>query len=110
MSGAGVGGVQRVSERIEQGGWRAVAIMRLVPVLPFAPLNIALGLCNLNIWSYAFATFIFMAPVRFAYSVAGEAGWRVLFTGEGGVFVALAGFMALLMIVLLPFLGRTFRA
>jgi uncharacterized membrane protein YdjX (TVP38/TMEM64 family) len=58
--------------RIE--GWRFVALMRLVPLVPFNLLNYALGLTGISLSAYVLASAICMLPGTIAYTWLGYAG------------------------------------
>ncbi|MGQ0665160.1 MAG: TVP38/TMEM64 family protein [Pseudomonadota bacterium] len=70
--------------RLEDGGWRAVALVRLVPVMPHALTNYALGLTRLSLSAYLTGSLAGMLPLTFVYvefgvagrqAVAGAAAW-----------------------------------
>ncbi|HKW53832.1 MAG TPA: VTT domain-containing protein, partial [Stellaceae bacterium] len=48
--------------RAERGGWRAVAVLRLIPVIPHALSNYALGLTRLSLGSYALGSLLGQLP------------------------------------------------
>ena len=76
--------VRRLKRGVEAEGWRFIAFVRLVPLLPFNVLNYALGLTRTRISHYIFATFFAMAPGAIAYTYVGFAG-RELLVGEDGL-------------------------
>jgi uncharacterized membrane protein YdjX (TVP38/TMEM64 family) len=63
-----------VIEGVTREGWQFVALIRLIPVLPFHILNAALGLTRIRFWEYTLATFIFMMPVKLTYTYIGSLG------------------------------------
>ena len=63
---------------METEGWRFVAFVRLVPLLPFAALNYALGLTRIPLWQYVIASYLAMLPGAAAYSYIGYAGGQAL--------------------------------
>ena len=63
-----------VIEGVTREGWRFVALIRLIPVLPFHLLNAALGLTRIRLGEYTLATFIFMMPVKLTYTYIGSLG------------------------------------
>jgi uncharacterized membrane protein YdjX (TVP38/TMEM64 family) len=93
-------------EGIEREGWRFVAFVRLVPLLPYNVLNYALGLTRIPLLPYAVATFICMAPGALAYSYLGYAGGEAL-AGSGGAIKA--GLWALALLALVAFLPGFIR-
>lgn len=96
-------------QSVEAEGWRAVAFVRLMPLLPYNLLNYALGLTKIRLSHYTAATFVFMIPIDVAYSYFGYAGYQAM-TGHGGalrsVLIAVGVFGALLFI---PMLVRSYR-
>ena len=73
----------KLKRGIESEGWRFLAFIRLVPILPYSLLNYMFGLTKINFWVYMFVSWACMLPCTFAYVYAGYAGKKVLF-GEGG--------------------------
>ena len=68
-------------QRAEQGGWRAVAIMRLVPI-PHSVANTALALTKLGWRDYLIGSFFGMLPMTLFQVDVGVAGDEVL-RGKG---------------------------
>lgn len=72
---ARVGGrMARLIAGVEADGWRFVAAVRLLPVLPYAVVSYALGLTRIAFWPYLAASAVCMVPAAFAYSWLGYAG------------------------------------
>ena len=61
-----------VRKMVATHGWKAVAIARLVPILPFNLLNYFFGLTPIPFTRYFWSTFIFMLPGCIAYVVFGN--------------------------------------
>lgn len=72
-----------VLQRAERGGWRAVAVLRLVPVIPHSLANYALGLTRLDLASYALGSLLGQLPMTFACADFGAAG-ETLAAGKAG--------------------------
>jgi uncharacterized membrane protein YdjX (TVP38/TMEM64 family) len=70
-----IGGIVR---RLEDGGWRAVAMLRLVPLLPHTALNYAMGLTDVRLLPYAFGSLIGQLPLTLAFVQFGSAGGHLL--------------------------------
>jgi uncharacterized membrane protein YdjX (TVP38/TMEM64 family) len=66
--------LQRLNDGVASEGWRFVAMVRLVPLLPFNLLNYALGLTRIPFVPYVLATWVFMLPGAFVYTWLGYAG------------------------------------
>ncbi len=64
--------------KAETGGWRAVAALRLIPVIPQPVTNYGLGLTRLSLWSYTLGTLVGSVPMTIAYVEFGAAGDEVL--------------------------------
>jgi uncharacterized membrane protein YdjX (TVP38/TMEM64 family) len=88
---------------VAEEGWRFVAFVRLVPLIPFNLLNYALGLTQIRLSHYIIASFIFMAPGGAAYTYLGYTGREVAAGGEDIVKKAL---LALGLIATIAFLSR----
>jgi uncharacterized membrane protein YdjX (TVP38/TMEM64 family) len=91
---------------VEREGWRFVAFVRLVPVVPFNVLNYALGLTRIRLLEYVLASFVFMLPGAVAYTWLGYAGREAAGGGEG---LAGKGLIALALLALAAYLPRLVR-
>jgi uncharacterized membrane protein YdjX (TVP38/TMEM64 family) len=106
--GSGFIGFQRASrvtpllERIERGGWRAVALLRLIPIIPHSLANFGLGLTRLPLGAYAFGSFVGQLPLTIAYAELGAAGERLLIGGAGWIQPTLIGLAVLSLSLLSP--------
>ncbi len=56
------GRLQRLIEGVTAEGWRFVALMRLVPLVPFNLLNYALGLTGISLSAYIVTSIVCMLP------------------------------------------------
>ena len=91
-----------VLRRIENGGWRAVATLRLVPVLPHSAVNYALGLTRLRLGSYAFGSLVGQLPMTVAFVQFGAAGDHALAGKPGWILPTAIGLFLLLLSAALP--------
>jgi membrane protease YdiL (CAAX protease family) len=57
--------IGRMIERAEEGGWRSVAILRLIPGPPHSGINTLLALTNLSWRDYLIGSFLGMLPITF---------------------------------------------
>jgi uncharacterized membrane protein YdjX (TVP38/TMEM64 family) len=90
-------------------GWRFVAFVRLVPLLPFNALNYALGLTRIPLGQYVLASYLAMLPGAAAYTYIGYAG-REAFAGSDAWLRHGLGALALLAVAMfLPRLARRLR-
>lgn len=64
--------VRTVDERLAGGGWLAVASLRLIPVVPFAPLNYCCGLSSVRSMPYLAGTAIGSIPGTIAAVLLGD--------------------------------------
>jgi len=87
--------VRSLLEWVERGGWRAVALLRFIPIMPHSVCNYGLGLTALPLGAYAFGSLIGQLPMTIAYVEFGAAGERFLAGGTGGIEPTLIGFAAL---------------
>lgn len=95
--------IERLIAGVEAEGWRFVALMRLVPLVPFNLLNYALGLTRISLLQYVLASLIAMAPGTLAYTWLGHAGRQAL----GGDAAAIRyGLIALGLLAAIAFLPR----
>jgi uncharacterized membrane protein YdjX (TVP38/TMEM64 family) len=70
--------IGRWLERAETGGWRAVAVLRLVP-LPHPITNYALGLTRIRFGAYLWGSLLGLVPSTFAYVDIGLGGRNAAF-------------------------------
>ena len=87
---------------VEGGGWRAVALLRLIPILPHSVANYGLGLTALPLGAYTFGSLIGQLPMTIAYVELGAAGERLMAGGAGWIEPTLIGLAALLLSLLFP--------
>jgi uncharacterized membrane protein YdjX (TVP38/TMEM64 family) len=87
--------IRPILERVEQGGWRAVAGMRLIPVMPHSLANYGLGLTRLPLGGYALGSLLGQLPMTIFYVDFGAAGERVMLGTAGWLAPALIGLAAL---------------
>ncbi len=93
--------------RAEAGGWRAVTMLRLIPVIPHSLSNYALGLTKLSLGDYALGSLLGQLPMTVAYVSFGAAGGRMA-AGQGGWIAPVAiGAAALALSILAPHLRKT---
>jgi uncharacterized membrane protein YdjX (TVP38/TMEM64 family) len=95
--------------RAEHGGWRAVAVLRLVPVIPHSLTNYALGLTRLRLGPYALGSLLGQLPLTVAYVDLGAAGGRALVGTANWLLPSAIGAGALALSALIPLLARRTR-
>lgn len=104
------GRLRRLVEGVEAEGWQFVALMRLVPLVPFNLLNYALGLTRISLRDYILASAVCMLPGAVAYTWLGYAGRSVAEGNGAALRYGLLGLGGLAMIAFFPRLFRRFRA
>ena len=92
--------------QVERGGWRAVAVLRLIPVVPHSLANYALGLTRLPLAAYAFGSLLGQLPMTIAYVDLGAAGERLMLGGRSWVEPTVIGLAALSLSLLIPAIAR----
>jgi len=92
--------------KAEEGGWRAVAMVRLIPMLPHPVTNYGLGLTRLSFGDYVFGTILGQIPMTFAYVEFGSAGDEALAGGANWVAPTAIGAVVLAISIFLPRLLR----
>lgn len=63
-----------ILQRVEQGGWRTVAMLRLIPVMPHSLANYLLGMTSLPLGAYALGSLLGQLPMTIAFVQFGAAG------------------------------------
>jgi len=96
--------------RVERGGWRAVATIRLIPVIPHALTNYALGLTRIGLVPFAVGSLLGQLPLTIAYTDLGAAGGRVMLGAGGWVVPTVIGAAALALSLVIPIIARRRRA
>ena len=91
---------------LERGGWRAVAVVRLIPVIPHSLANYALGLTRVTLGAYALGSLLGQLPLTIAYVDFGAAGGRLMHGGANWVAPTLIGLAALSLSLLIPAVAR----
>jgi uncharacterized membrane protein YdjX (TVP38/TMEM64 family) len=94
-------GFGRLLGRLERGGWRAVTLLRLVPVMPHTPVNYAFGLTRVKFLPYVVGTVLGLLPTTVFYVDLGVVGERVAAAGQWHIPV-LIGIAALAISLLAP--------
>jgi uncharacterized membrane protein YdjX (TVP38/TMEM64 family) len=95
-----------IFRRVERGGWRAVALIRLIPVLPHSVGNYGLALTQLPFMAYAFGSLIGQLPLTIAYVELGAAGERWLIGKSSWIEPTLIGLAVLSLSMLVPAYSR----
>lgn len=93
-------------DRAASGGWRTVAVIRLVPGIPHTLANYALGLTRVRLGDYALGSLLGQMPMTIAAVDLGAAGERAML-GKGHWMLPTAiGFAALALSMLIPWFVR----
>lgn len=66
--------LQKLMVQVERQGWKAVALLRLAPVIPFNLVNYGMGLTRIKFNHYIFATMIFLIPNKIIVTCSGYYG------------------------------------
>ena len=102
--------MRRLVEGVTAEGWRFVALMRLVPLVPFNLLNYALGLTGISLPASVLTSAVCMLPGTIAYTWLGYAGRSAAAGDTAALRYGFLGLGLLAMIAFLPRLFRRFRA
>lgn len=92
--------------RVEKGGWRVVAFVRLIPILPHSLTNYALGLTRLPLAAYAVGSLVGQMPITIACVALGAAGGRLAGGETGWLAPSLVAAAALGLSLLIPAFAR----
>ena len=63
---------------VERGGWQFVALLRLIPIIPFNIVNYGLGITHITFRSYLATTIVFLIPTEIISTYCGYAGMDLL--------------------------------
>ncbi|TVQ57503.1 MAG: DUF547 domain-containing protein [Phycisphaerales bacterium] len=72
-----------VDRAIDEGGWKIIAMLRLVPMFPFNVGNYLLGLTPVKFWHYVLASWIAMMPGTLVYVYLGHVGRKSVEAAAG---------------------------
>lgn len=97
--------VTQLQDRLERGGWRSVALVRLLPIMPHTPVNYAFGLTRISLGAYAFGSFIGNLPSTVLFVDVGAAGSQAMTGSWNWLTPTLIGLAAIAASFLLPKLG-----
>jgi uncharacterized membrane protein YdjX (TVP38/TMEM64 family) len=96
--------------RADNGGWRVVAMVRLLPLIPHSLTNYAFGLTRVGLVAYVIGSLLGQLPLTIAYADLGAAGGQAMLAGGGwhaGLFwPTLIGLGTLLLSLLIPIIAR----
>ena len=102
--------LQALLARAENGGWRMVAVVRLLPLIPHSLTNYAFGLTRVRLHAYAAGSLLGQLPLTVAYADLGAAGGQALLGGAGWqaamLWPTLIGAGTLALSLLIPVLAR----
>jgi uncharacterized membrane protein YdjX (TVP38/TMEM64 family) len=98
--------IRPVLARIQRGGWRSVAVLRLIPIIPHSLVNYALGLTPIRLLPFAFGSLLGQLPMTIACVDLGAAGERLALGAEGWVMPTVIGAAALALSLLIPTAAR----
>jgi uncharacterized membrane protein YdjX (TVP38/TMEM64 family) len=99
----------QILRQVECGGWRAVALLRLIPALPHSLGNYGLALTRMPLGAYAFGSLVGQLPMTIACVELGGAGER-WFTGRASwIEPTLIGLALLALSLLIPTFSRPWR-
>jgi uncharacterized membrane protein YdjX (TVP38/TMEM64 family) len=82
-------GFGKLIEKAEQGGWRTVAIVRLIPGPPHSIANTLLALTNISWRNYLIGSFVGMLPMTLVQVDIGASGGLVFQGHSSGIKVCL---------------------
>lgn len=95
--------LEHVVNGVDEEGWRFVAIVRLLPFMPFDLLNYALGMTRIGLFQYVFTTTVCLIPAITAYSLIGHLGGAAV---QGKEDLWDMGLVAILLVILVGYLPR----
>lgn len=84
--------IDKMISGVERQGWQFVALIRLVPLIPFNLVNYGLGVTRIKLSHFFIATAIFLIPTEIFFTYCGYAGIDML-TNPGGFYKSSAAFI-----------------
>lgn len=95
----------------ERGGWRTVALIRLIPIVPNTPVNYAFGVTRISLTSYTIGSALGQLPMSYVWTQLGASGNYALSGGQWLVPTALSLALLAISMILprLPIVRRSLR-
>ncbi len=104
------GTLQQLKQGVEAEGWRFVAMVRLLPMVPYDLSSYAFGLSRIPLSQFAAANAVCLLPRLFVYAYIGHSGIALLEKEEGDRLLNLVTLVTLLLaVLLLPHLYQRLR-
>jgi len=96
---------------VERGGWQFVALLRLIPVIPFNLVNYGLGITCIKFSHYCMATLFFLLPAEILYTYCGYIGMDIITHAHWRNYSLMLVIMAaiILLSLLARILGHNYR-
>jgi len=94
------GRINNLIQGVDNKGWQFVALLRLIPIVPFNLVNYGLGITGIKFRSYSITTLIFLAPAEVIYTYCGYIGMDAL-THAQSLYVGLAVLFCFCLIIVL---------
>ncbi|MCH7700897.1 MAG: VTT domain-containing protein [Planctomycetes bacterium] len=98
---------EAIDDAIGAEGWKIIAMLRLVPFMPYSLGNYLYGLTAIRFWPYVLASWLFMLPGTFMYVYLAHVGTEGLRSAAGAEQGRTPGEWALLGVGLLALIAVT---
>jgi len=102
--------LQKIQCGVKNEGWRFIAFVRLMPLLPFNLLNYILGITRISLLTNVIISFICMAPATLAFTYTGYVGREVLLGGDNLIQEGMIALTVIAAVLFLPRLIKDFRS
>lgn len=83
------GRINNLTEKIQRNSWNYISILRLSIIFPSSLINIAAGVAQVPLKTYAMVTFISSLPAAFIYAYAGKSLATLIKPGQTVNFTSL---------------------
>lgn len=93
--------LKRLIHAVDRHGWQSLAILRLLPLLPFNLVNYGMGITNIRFRVYLMISFIFLIPAEIIYTYSGHAGVHMVINPDYVLHPSLLLILALAGVLLL---------
>lgn len=91
--------VLKVIDTLGSNGWKTVAVLRAIGIVPGVLVNYALGITAMPLRTYLWASLVFTMPNDFILTYAGYAGEEFIHNGDMGKLLMAVSLIALTVIV-----------
>lgn len=101
--------LQTFNQRFSDAGWKAVAVVRLIPVFPSFTVNYLLGITHVKFFDYVWASIVFTLPACIIFTYLGDVSIQMLMGSDKANMALKAAPLIIVGVVVLAVFRRKLR-